>query len=156
MSECTKATLSAWQPGRALGLLVLLSVLGGLASCSTPEPFSFLDGERWTKAELNTYDTVILAVDGKSYSYNSRIRVDPGEHHIVFETQPAFGFSFSPRKELVLNVAPCTRYYFEAKRVNALEQDFEPRVNFSEPIAGCGSGLASNSQTEPAKRTGGY
>jgi hypothetical protein len=156
MSECRKGTLAARRPARALGLLVCLPVLAGLAACSTAEPFSYLDGERWTRVELDTYDTLILAVDGKSYGYNSRIRVDPGEHHIVFQTRPAAGFTFSPRKELVLNVEPCTRYYFEAKRMNALQQDFEPRVNYREPIAGCGSGLATNSQTEPGKRMGGY
>jgi hypothetical protein len=154
MSECWKGTPASRRPGRAPGLLVLLPVLTVLASCSTSEPFSYLDGERWTKAELDTYDTVILAVDGHSYSYNSRIRVEPGEHHIVFQTRPAAGFSFSPRKELVLNVEPCTRYYFEAKRLNAAQQDFEPRVNYKEPIAGCGT--ASASATEPGKRMGGY
>jgi hypothetical protein len=154
MSECRKGWLAARHTGRALGLLIVFPVLAGVASCSTTEPFSYLDGERWTRVELDTYDTLILAVDGKSTTYNSRIRVEPGERHIVFQTQPAAGFTFSPRKELVLNVQPCTRYYFEAKRMNALQQDFEPRVNYSEPIAGCG--VASNSTTEPGKRMGGY
>ncbi len=156
MSECTKGTLAARRPGRVLWLIVCLPVLAALAACSTAEPFSYLDGERWNKVELDTYDTLILEVDGHSYTYNSRIRVDPGEHHIVFQTRPAAGFSYSPRKELVLNVAPCTRYYFEAKRKNALQQDFEPRVNYSEPIGGCGTGLASNSPADPGKRMGGY
>jgi hypothetical protein len=117
--------------------------LAGLSGCATSEQFSFLDGERWSRNELDTYDTVILAVDGKSYSENSRIRVDPGRHRIVFQTRPVAGFTFSARKELELDVEPCMRYWFEAKRINGLEQDFEPRVNYKEPIGGCG--VASNS-----------
>ena len=114
-----------------------------LAGCATHENFSFLDGERWTKIEMNTYDTVILAVDGHSYLENSRIRIEPGLHHIVFQTKPAAGFTFSPRKTLDLDVEPCMRYWFEAKKANALSQDFEPRVNYKEPIGGCGTGAAS-------------
>jgi hypothetical protein len=128
-------------------MLMLLSALAALGGCATSEQFSFLDGERWTKVELNTFDTVILAVDGKSYSWNSRIRVTPGQHNIVFQTRPTAGFQFSPRKELDLDVEPCMRYYFEAKRVNALTQDFEPRVNYKEPIAGCGTNSARASSS---------
>ena len=144
MAERWNGSFAARHPRRTQGLmLALCTALVGLAGCASSEAFSYLDGERWVKVEMDTYDTVILAVDGKSYSYNSRIRIDPGEHHIVFETRPAAGFSFSQRKELVLDVAPCTRYYFEAKRANAAQQDFEPRVNYREPIAGCGAAPSS-------------
>lgn len=155
MAERWNGSFGARHPRRTLGLmLALCTALVGLAGCAGSEPFSYLDGERWVKVELDTYDTVILAVDGKSYTYNSRIRVDPGEHHIVFQTRPAAGFSFSPRKELVLDVAPCTRYYFEAKRANAAQQDYEPRVNYREPIAGCGA--APSSAMAPPEHMGGY
>jgi hypothetical protein len=115
--------------------MIAVAVLGG---CATTGKYSYLDGERWDRSGLDTYDTVILEVDGRSYSYNDRIRIDPGTHRIVFQTKPAAGFSFSPRKELVLNVEPCMRYWFEAKRINAAQQDFEPRVNYKEHIPGCG------------------
>jgi hypothetical protein len=133
-----------WAGPATLGLLVSLAALAALGGCATREKFSFLDGERWTRVELDTYDTTILSVDGSSYSYNSRIRVEPGPHRIVFQTRPAAGFSFSPRKELELDVEPCMRYWFEAKRSNGLRQDFEPRVNYKEPIAGCGVASSSS------------
>jgi hypothetical protein len=41
-------------------------------------------------------------------------------------------------RTFTLDVKPCTRYWLEAKKTNRLAQDFVPRVNHSEPIAGCG------------------
>jgi hypothetical protein len=144
MAEHRNEARAASGPSRAR-MLMLLSALVALGGCATREQFSYLDGERWNRSELDTYDTVILAVDGRSYTENSRIRVEPGRHHIVFQTRAPAGFTFSPRKELDLDVEPCMRYYFEAKRANGLQQDFEPRVNYKEPIAGCGTGVASRS-----------
>jgi hypothetical protein len=123
-------------PRHAIAPAVLLIAAAG---CATTEPFSYLDGGRWLKAEMNTYDTVIVAVDGSSYTYNSRIRVDPGPHTILLRAPPAAGFHDGVEKALEVNVEPCTRYWFEAKKVNRLDQDFEPRINYKEPIAGCGS-----------------
>jgi hypothetical protein len=133
-----------WTRPKTAGLLAVLVVLASLGGCARSETYSYLDGYRWSRAELDTYDTVILAVDGKSYPYNSHIRVDPGRHRIAFQTQPVAGFSSSARKEIELDVEPCMRYWFEAKRVNALAQDFEPRVNYKEPIAGCGVASSSS------------
>ena len=134
---------------------VLVAAAWGLVGCATEQPFSFLDGARWDKSEMDTYDTLILSVDGHSYSYNDRIRIDPGVHHIWFQTTAATGFTFSPRKELVLDVEPCTRYWFEAKRQNAAQQDFEPRVNYKEHIPGCGVG-STTAATSGSRMGGGY
>src|ERR1700757_4257198 len=121
-------------------MLALAAAVIPLQACTTaPKQFSYLDGYRWSRAEINTFDTLIVSVDGKSYTYNSAIMVDPGRHHIIFQTQPVAGFAFSPKKALDIDIKPCVRYWFEAKRVNALEQDFEPRVNYVERIVGCGT-----------------
>jgi hypothetical protein len=120
-----------------LKVTLLLCAAAGLSACAT-QKFSYLDGYRWTKVEMNTYDAYIVSVDGHSYPYNSKIRVDPGPHHIVFQTTPAAGFTLSQEKALDIDIEPCTRYWFEAKRANRLQQDFEPRVNYKEPISGCG------------------
>jgi hypothetical protein len=126
-----------WKVGRILKVALLVCAASGLSACST-QNLSYLDGYRWSTVELNTYDTIIISVDGQSYPYNSKILVDPGVHHILFETTPAAGFAYSPRKALDIDIKPCTRYWFEAKRVNPVQQDFEPRVNYKEPIGGCG------------------
>lgn len=123
---------SLWLP------LALAPATAWLEGCASSKTFSYLDGERWSQVEMNTYDTQIVSVDGTSYAYNERVRVDPGRHHIVFQTRPAGGFSLSPLRALDIEIEPCVRYWFEAKRVNSLQQDFEPRVNYKESIAGCG------------------
>jgi len=125
------------RPGFSMRLWWLPAI--ALAGCAVDKPYAFLDGERHNRVELNTYDTQIVSVDGKYYLQNSRVLIEPGKHHIVLQTRPPFGFSIPPEKALDLDVEPCTRYWFEAKRVNALTQDFEPRVNYKEPISGCPS-----------------
>lgn len=120
----------------------LVLVLAALAGCSS-EPLSYLDGPRFSRAEINTFDTLIVSVDGKSYPMNYKIPVTAGWHHIVFQTRPADGFAFSPDRALDVEIQPCTEYWFEAKKLNRLQQDFQPRVNYWIHIPGCG-GVAAN------------
>jgi hypothetical protein len=126
-------------------MLSLAVAVAGLVACTTTKPFSYLDSERWSKVEMNTYDTSIVSIDGTSSAFRSRIVVQPGPHHIVFQTRPAAGFTYSPDKALDIEIQPCMRYWFEAKRVNALQQDFEPRVNHIEPVPGCTAPSVQNS-----------
>lgn len=123
--------------------LASAAALAALAGCTASRPFSYLDSERWSRVEMNTSDTSIVAIDGTSSAFHSRIMVDPGRHHIVFQTLPAAGFTYSPQKALDIDIEPCTRYWFEAKRTNALAQDFEPRVNHIEAIPGCAGASAT-------------
>lgn len=122
-----------------------VSVLAGLAAaallagCATSDNFSQLDGQRWRKAELNTFDVTIISVDGKHYLQRAGepLRVEPGAYKIVVQGPPVAGFRFGEQRTLELNVEPCVRYWLEAKKDNSLAQDFVPRVNYSEPISGC-------------------
>jgi hypothetical protein len=123
--------------GRAAAPVIIACALA-LPGCATREAFSYLDGDRWSRVEKDTFDTLIVSVDGKYYTYNSRIRIEPGRHHIVFQTRPAPGFRYSAQKALDLDIEPCTHYWFEAKKANAIASDFEPRVNYKDSIAGCG------------------
>lgn len=115
-----------------------------LAGCATSEEFSYLQGQRWNKAELNTFDVIVIRVDDKDYIQRGYepIRIDPGPRKIVVQGPAVAGFRYGEQRTLALDVKPCTRYWLEAKKDNSLAQDFEPRVNYSEPIAGCGSKTA--------------
>jgi len=139
MNAHWNGTSSVLQQTGVLGtMLALVAALAGLAGCASPEPLSYLDGARFNRVEINTFDTLIVSVDGKSYTTNTRIPVSAGRHTIVFQTTPSDGFPYSPQKALDVDIQPCTRYWFEAKKANALSQDFEPRVNYSIHIPGCG------------------
>lgn len=133
--------LSARRAAIWLGALLAIATLVACAS----EPLSYLSGGRFNRAEINTYDTLIVSVDGKSYPFNYRIPVAAGKHHIVFQTQPADGFPFSRDEALDVDVEPCTEYWFEAKKLNNLENDFQPRINYKIHVPGCGDVASNNS-----------
>lgn len=118
----------------------LLAASALLAGCATSQTFSQVTGQRWLRAELNTFDVLVISVDGTSFIERpgAPVRVDPGLREIVVQGPSTAGFRFGEQRTLKLDVQPCTRYFLEARKANSLSQDFEPRVNFSEPIAGCG------------------
>lgn len=119
-------------------VLLPFAVAGLLAACAIPFQSSYLNGERWSRVEINTFDTRIVSVDGYTRSQNERLLVEPGRRTVVLEAVPVGGFVWPQQRELVLEVEPCMQYWFEAKRISPLAQEWEPRVNHKESIAGCG------------------
>ena len=124
-------------------VLVVAAVLA-TAGCETYKPNNYaqLDGYRWSKVDLNTFDVTIIAVDDKHYVQQGSIPVmiEPGPHKIVVQGPPTRGFPQGQMRTLDLNVEPCTRYWLEARKQNAIQQDFQPAVNYEEPIKGCSRG----------------
>jgi hypothetical protein len=112
-------------------------LVGGCATL--PEGFAYLQGERWSKVELNTYDVIIISVDDSHYIEDryKPVIIEPGMHKIVVQGPPVAGFTYGEQRTLTLDVKPCTHYWLEAKKPGPLSQDFEPRVNYEEPLAGC-------------------
>lgn len=108
-----------------------------LAACAAPSEFAYLNGHRWSTVEINTFDTRIVSVDGYTRTQNRQLFVEPGVRTVVLEAAPVGGFVWPYQRELVLTIEPCTQYWFEAKRVSPLSQDWEPRVNHKERVAGC-------------------
>jgi hypothetical protein len=106
-----------------------------LVGCAT-EPFSYLDGRRYFKAQINTYDAAVVSVDGKDYLQNP-VPIEPGMRKITLQAPPVPGFRFGVDRTIELDVEPCKRYYFAAVRKNPLLPEFEPKVDYVEPIAGC-------------------
>jgi hypothetical protein len=120
--------------------LLVCSVPLTLGGCATSDTFSQLTGQRWSRTEIATFDVIIISVDGTSYIERpgAPVRVEPGVRSIVVQGPATAGFRFGEQRTLKLDVQPCTRYFLEARKQNSLSQDFEPRVNYTEPIAGCG------------------
>jgi hypothetical protein len=121
--------------------LLVLAAIAATAGCATNQPFAQLDGYRWSKVGLNTFDVTIISVDGEHYVQRGvPIMITPGQHKIVVQGPPTAGFRFGEQRTLDLNVEPCTRYWLEARKENSLQQNFEPAVNYQEPISGCSRG----------------
>ncbi len=117
-----------------------VAAVGLLSACATVPPgYVMLTGERWKKAELNTFDVTIISVDGRHYveRKSQPVIIEPGRRQVVVQGPATAGFTYGEQRTLTLDAQPCTRYWIEAKKANALSQDFEPRINYQEPIAGC-------------------
>ena len=118
----------------ALRIIVAAAALG-LVGCATPT-FSYIDGNKYHRAEINTYSVIVLDVDGVSYLGNP-VMIDPGPRVIRVQAPPAAGFRFGEVRTIAFDVLPCMRYYLKAVRKNSIEQDFTPVIDYEESIAGC-------------------
>lgn len=107
-----------------------------LAGCAT-EPFSYLDGRRYFQAQMNVSNAAVVSVDGKDYVQNP-VRIEPGTRQITLQAPPVGGFRFAEKRMMTLDVQPCKHYYFAAVRDTALSQDWQPKVDYVQDIAGCG------------------
>lgn len=117
----------------------LLAAAAALTGCATYDTFSYIDGNRYFHASLNTFSVIVLDVDGQSDLRNP-VWVDPGKRVIRVQGPSTAGFTFGETRTLTLDVKPCTRYYLKAVKQNPLQQDFTPEVDYEEPIAGCRTG----------------
>ena len=117
-------------------IITLLAAL--LAGCaSIPENASYLYGDRYYRANIHTFPTLISAVDGRSTMPHSvPVPVDPGEHVITLDTAPTAGFRIGEPRELRLKVEPCKRYYIVAERDNRLLQNWRPVIEHVEDSGG--------------------
>lgn len=124
--------------GTALTALIstTIVVLGACASASDNFHYSQVVGDRYFKTNIDTYPVDIAAVDGRNYLGRMPVLVDPGVRQIVVQGPPTV-VDLRLTRDIALDVKPCTRYYLVAQKASPLENDFEVRVDFEQPIAGC-------------------
>jgi hypothetical protein len=120
-----------WQRAGALIGLALL------ASCaSTDYHYSQLYGQRYNRAPIDTYDVIIIRVDGKDSLFRP-VLVEPGVRKVVVQGPPGGASRLGEQREIALDVRPCTRYYLVAVKPNRLSLDFDVRVDYEEPVGAC-------------------
>ena len=108
-----------------------------LAGCaSTGYHYSQLVGRRYFKTNIDTYPVIILSVDGRSFVGPYPVLVDAGMREVVLQGPPTV-VDLQLTQTMKLDVKPCTRYYLAAVKQNPLQNEFTPRVDFEEPVAGC-------------------
>ena len=120
-----------WRAAAALIGIVTLA-----ACASTDYHYSQISGNRYHRAPIDTYDVIIIRVDGKDTLQRPAL-VDPGLRKIVVQGPPGGAARLGEQREIALDVRPCTRYYLVAHRVNKLASDFDVRVDYEEPVGGC-------------------
>ena len=116
--------------------LGIAAAVVGLAGCAAQQPFSYINGNKWHRAEMNSFSVTVLDVDGRSQLKNPVI-VEPGRHVIRVQGPPGTRLGRGADRTFTLDVEPCTHYYLKAVKENRLLDDFEPMVDYKVPIAGC-------------------
>ena len=120
-----------------LFLPLLLSLLGVTGCAVYSDNVSYLHGERYYVATMNTFPTRIAYVDGRATLLRQNpVPVEPGKHVITLVTAPVAGFSIPEYRDLDLEVEPCKRYYIVAERDNRLLQDWRPVIESINPLGG--------------------
>ena len=110
-----------------------------LDGCQTWGPtWSEVTGQRYNMTILNRRPAIIDQVDGQGAFPDPRlIKVTPGEHRLVVQG-PAPGWPGGPPLHvMMLNAEPCKRYYINAQFDNTITTQWQPVIDFVEPIAGC-------------------
>ena len=122
--------------------LTVAAVALAAAGCATN--FSYIDGNRYFRTEMNTHSVIVLEVDGKSEIRNP-VMVEPGVRVVRVQGPAAPGFRFGQDRTITIDVKPCTHYYLKAVTPNSISAEFTAMIDFEEPIAGC---KAADSGTE--------
>jgi hypothetical protein len=121
----------------------LLPLLAG-TGCATYGPtWSEVSGERYNVTIQNRRPGYIQKIDGYS-SYTYPIKLEPGKHEIELGAN-APGWTGGPALHtMTLTLQPCMRYYLNAQFNNPVQPDWQPVVDYTEPIAGCKVMTAGN------------
>jgi len=117
-----------------------LAVLASLAEtgCATWGPtWSEISGARYNVTTLNRRPAFVQKIDGSSAFVTNPIKIDPGKHEIELSSPQPGWAGGGPLRTMTLNVEPCTRYYINAQFENPVQPDWQPVIDYTEPIAGC-------------------
>jgi hypothetical protein len=82
-------------------------------------------------------------VDGYSSYASYPIKLDPGKHEIELAAPAPRWPGGGPLRTMALDLEPCMRYYLNAQFPNAVEINWQPVVDYVEPIAGCRTTVAA-------------
>jgi len=121
------------KPLLALSLMSASALLAGCASSNFQN--SFLVGERFNKARIDTQPVMILGVDNHDTTQR-RVMVEPGVRLVRVQAPPVPGAPHETAT-LKIDVQPCMQYYIVAVRANRIAAGFTPEVDHFERIGGC-------------------
>jgi hypothetical protein len=121
-------------PGRRIAVLAASAALL-LSGCASSFHGSYLVGERYFKTRIDTQPVIILGVDDRDTTQR-RVLVDPGTRRVRVQAMPVPGAP-NQTATLTIDVKPCHTYYIVAVRETPITANFQPQVDFVQPLGGC-------------------
>ena len=129
---------------------LLHAVDAGALEQSVPT-WSEITGARYYLATSNRVPAVIKSIDGRAYT-DRVVRIQPGKRTIVVQA-PHRKTLQGPNKRIVIDIAPCMRYYMNAQFDNSTSAEWKPVVAYVDHIVGCRIGAPAGVPTSPAVPT---
>jgi hypothetical protein len=117
--------------------LLLLAAAAGCASSPYDQPYAEVRVDRVPTVDPLLRPVIINRVDGRTSMEIDRAVMPPGSHKVTLDLPPRQGFHLATQEDLVLDVAPCTRYYVAARLEELRLQAWKPVVRYTEPIGEC-------------------
>ena len=119
-------------PLAACAVLLGACAGGGMYS----QPYAQFAAERRSPTQ-DTRPAYVLKVDGENFTIGSSDPVPPGRHTLDLSIPGPPGMGDSDRDTLVIDLKPCTLYYFSARRSSPTARDWKAFVEAAEPIGEC-------------------
>ena len=112
-----------------------------LGSCQTWGPtWSEVTGAHYTAPSLGVGPVVINQIDGANpgNAPGQPIKITPGHHTLVLQViPPGSVMGLVHLEQIVLDVAPCKRYYINGRFAASTSTDWKPFVDYEEQISDC-------------------
>ena len=107
------------------------------AGCQTWGPtWSELSGARYTRINPDRAQAILISAGDESIGSVTPFRVAPGNYRVVVQS-PVHNRFRGSEKDMMLDIAPCKRYYINAQFDNPVSPDWTPVVDYVETITGC-------------------
>jgi len=120
--------------------IAVLPLLLLAAACATPpydQPYAEIIADRALSADPNVVPVILNRIDDRTTLYTDRAAVAPGSHQVTIDVPPRKGFHLATQATVVMDAAPCTRYYIAARLDTPVTQEWQPLVRSIERILEC-------------------
>lgn len=94
-------------------------------------------GARYSRTKMNRAPAIIKSVDGRNYT-DRIVKIEPGHRSVVVQSPSRGGFP-GHNRTMMMEIAPCKRYYINAQFDSSVGPEWKPVVAYVERIAGCKS-----------------
>jgi hypothetical protein len=117
--------------------LAAMALLAGCAASPFDAPYAWIERDPMPAADPLVIPVIVNRVDGVTSQWPDRVVVAPGRHVVTLDVPPRKGFSQATQADLVLDVAPCTRYYVAARLETTVTQGWTPIVRSIQRLGEC-------------------